>query len=208
MIQNLWPIPIYQHQHDNNTLLNEVKQTFYSLKQDRFNLSQLENIATQNGFQPMINNSNIFLENVSWAKQALEDVISEAILAVWKDMQTTSYFVPSYWKIRAWFVGYDNGAFQSGHLHPSATVSGVWFIENSNPEEGVLELFNPMLISHSQTRYNFSHKIFPTKNLSIAFPGFLHHCAYPTYGEKVSLAWDATALSEPEENEVCFKHCF
>lgn len=208
MIENLWPIPFYQKQHTDSVLLETVRDTFVSLKETRFNLSQLENIATQNGTQPMINNSNIFLENVSWGKQVLEQVISEAIFEVWREIQHKSYFVPNYWKVRAWFVGYDNGGFQSGHLHPYATVSGVWFIENTNTEEGILELFNPMLISHSQTRYNISHKVFPTKNLSVAFPSFLHHCAYPVTGEKISLAWDATAISEPEENEVCFRHCF
>ena len=208
-IENYWPIPVYTNIHDNEDLRQTVLDYFLSIKHQRFNASDLGNIATQYGDQPSLNNNNVFLEDVPWCKQVLEEVVSEALFALWKQIQPTNLIVPSHWKVRGWFVGYEKeNSFQSIHFHKNCSVSGVWYLQNNDPLQGPLEIVNPML-SSCYNGYRYSHQVEAIQNLSVCFPSFLQHYAHPVKdSKKISLAWDAEICNGPEDNCVTFEHQF
>ncbi len=214
MFKNLWTTPIFV-KNIKDTCQNEragIIDFFNQSKEEsRFNLATFDHIATQNGYQPTLKNNNVLLEGQSWTVPLIENIIAPMTSMFWDEMSKNSSFIVEWWKVNAWLVGYDNGAFQSAHFHPTGTVSGIWYLEcpdyDIDNNDGTIEFTNPMPVSTINTKYTTCFKHTPQTNDLVLFPSFLQHSAYPVRSQKkLSFVWDASIIEKPNETDLCFRH--
>lgn len=214
MFKNLWSTPIYYKnikdicQQERSDIINFFDNIKLS---SRFNLATFDHIATQNGYQPTLKNNNVLLEGESWTVPVIENIIAPMTSLFWEEMAKNSTFIVEWWKVNAWLVGYDSGAFQSPHFHPTGTVSGIWYLEcpdyDIDNNDGTIELTNPMPVSTITGKYTTSFRHTPKSNDLLMFPSFLQHCAYPVRSQKkISFVWDATIIELPTDTDICFRH--
>ena len=106
--------------------------------------------------------------------------------------------VPDQIRITAWGVILDEGAYQVPHIHPSAWLSGVYYVAlppalaaNDDGTAGCIEFGRPYwdfrIRAEPETRL-----IEPEEGLMLLFPSYMFHRTLPFTGsgERISIAFD------------------
>ncbi len=109
-------------------------------------------------------------------------------------------------RIHCWGNVSRNGNYNNIHDHPGADWSGVYYVSrgmpaNDDPNNGMLELFDPRLginMVGRGTGYHAGRLIFdPIPGLMVLFPSWLKHMVHPFFGEgeRISISFNLTILN-------------
>ena len=106
--------------------------------------------------------------------------------------------MPQNFRATAWGVILDGGAYQVPHIHPSAWLSGVYYVrlptavEIDNPDhEGWIEFGRPYWDFHTRAEPE-TRLIKPEEGLMLMFPSYVFHRTVPFAGDehRISIAFD------------------
>ena len=114
----------------------------------------------------------------------------------WSTAQTLDYYtifhgrVPIRWRVTLWANVNRSGEYNKGHIHPSATWSGVYYVDAGRPDEtrpgnGNLVLDHPncaVAMSFFPEITPSSYSIKPRSGLMVVFPSYLRHDVQPYWG--------------------------
>jgi uncharacterized protein (TIGR02466 family) len=113
------------------------------------------------------------------------------------------------WRITLWANVNRAGDYNRSHIHPGATWSGVYYVDEGDPppedrpEAGMLVLHHPNVAA----AFGFfpeltptTHAIRPRAGLMVVFPATLSHEVRPYLGERprISVAFNAKIETDPD----------
>jgi uncharacterized protein (TIGR02466 family) len=113
----------------------------------------------------------------------------------------------------AWANVNTTGASNKLHVHPSANISGVYYVDAGNavaPDSGRLEFLDPRnrpnMFETAGTDRNDWFCMAPKSGLLVLFPSWLYHAVTPYDGarDRVSIAFNftVTKIMDPEGNAL------
>ena len=198
MIKNLYSSPIYTNTSSID-LLNEMKKTVSVKPKSK----ELRGNSTVGGYQ---SESTIF-QNNSPSINSLKIYISEEVKKYWPILfqaLSGSNFesnLPQF-ELWGWITEFKSGGYNSPHIHPRSTISGVYYI--NTPKEvlknedgnysGWIGFMDPR--SNSQIWPISSHMNYyyvpPVEGSVVLFPSFLQHFVPPfnAAGERTAIAFN------------------
>jgi hypothetical protein len=191
VIESLWPTYLLSStatglEAERNYILEKLKQL-----QDTGvpnSADKLEN-TTVNGYQPSYN----FLQDVK-CQSLFEKLLDPISNKYWKLFSAQGDNVPTSVKFnyKAWVVKYYPGAYQNLHMHKNSIISGIWYLDVDEQEDGAGEfhLQNPNIASFTLGFFNQVKKIAPKTDDIIVFPSWAQHCATPTTATRIAFVWD------------------
>ncbi|MDG1462432.1 MAG: tetratricopeptide repeat protein [Gammaproteobacteria bacterium] len=105
--------------------------------------------------------------------------------------------------LRAWGTLLNSGGRQTSHIHPTAWISGVYYVsvpEDLDGEAGWIELGNPPERTGilPQLPDNFAtHRVKPEPGLIVLFPSYMYHqtISFKSASPRISIAFDALPFS-------------
>lgn len=198
MIKNLYPSPIYVS-NSSEELLNALKKTVSEISMK----SETKGHSTVGGYQ----SESKFFENNEESISQLKKFIGEEVFKYWPQLSQalTGRFVevnPPQFELWGWITTLKNGGFNSPHIHPRSTISGVYYvktpneiIDNKNGSfAGWIGFIDPR--SNAQIwplpeHLNYSY-VQPIEGSLVLFPSYLSHFVPPfnAKGERVSIAFN------------------
>jgi uncharacterized protein (TIGR02466 family) len=198
MIENIFPIPIYRKNYSKE-ILNDLD---LFIKSNSFEPTQKIN-STKGGFQ----SNEEFLNQREPVILRLREIIFSSL---------TEYF-PSYYSAQTkkqyeglkfdfdlwgWLTVLDTGGFNSPHIHPRSTISGVFYVSvptavlrnSQNDCSGWLGFIDPRENSQIWPLPGHINHLFipPEPGSLILFPSYLSHFVPPYSGEgkRVAIAFN------------------
>ncbi|MBM3504852.1 MAG: hypothetical protein FJX65_13380 [Alphaproteobacteria bacterium] len=108
---------------------------------------------------------------------------------------------PIRWRVTMWANVNRKGHFNRTHIHPGATWSGVYYVDEGdeavdNKESGAFVLHHPNLAAAMGFFPEItpqSYVVRPVAGLMLVFPSYLPHEVYPYFGKRprISIAFNA-----------------
>lgn len=140
------------------------------------------------------------------------DIIEKAVAAYvdgfsYSDKSPWTDACPDYWETYIWSTILSDGGYQDSHMHPSAWLSGVYYVtlpgslgRGVDGHAGWLEFGQPpkrLAVTSEAT----TQLIAPHSGLLLLFPSYLHHRTTPFTGPdtRVSIAFDCEPRNKPVE---------
>ncbi len=198
MIKNLYPSPIYSSS-SSIELLNGLKKSVSEISL----VSESRGHSTIGGYQ---SNSKLF-ENNAISIQQLKKFIGQEVFKYWPHLsqaltgEAYEGELPQF-ELWGWITSLKSGGFNSPHIHPRSTISGVYYVKT--PAEiiinkdgsfaGWIGFMDPR--SNAQTwplaaHLNYSF-VSPVEGSVVLFPSYLPHFVPPfnAEDERISIAFN------------------
>jgi uncharacterized protein (TIGR02466 family) len=196
MIENLFSVPIYKVDLNNDIVQQQFENVYADLKNnnklqynDEWNSHKLSDITFE---QNLINEYHLHEFRSEIAKH-LEIYLSQI-----------KFDKPSYWKIvECWMTEYSKGDFAHIHTHVPADVSGVYYVK-SNSNDGRVFFMDPNQQVNTFVYRHLGDRKFYTPKVGtlILFPSYLNHGVEPnrTDDERVSVAFNVHFMRDRDRS--------
>ena len=193
---NVFPTPVFTYkldEEDNNLIHEKIAE---AIPKSKFGMPWPE--AVQSTFE--FNNDNNVIKKFNM--ELLETRIIQSAIAYLKSIPAR--FIPELGVSESWMnVSKKNGQ-QTGHIHPSSLISGVYYYKTTG-EEGDLVFENPNQIVdfmyHHGDIWPNSYCVKPKEGLLVLFPSWLRHRVdiNNTDNDRIVLAFNLVQTGGPLE---------